>query len=204
MSSYAACHHDEEAPIDATNHGVFFLNSRVTYDDLKDGAAYTLFLGEKRTREAIDLGWLSGTPATLRNVGSPLNELTERTDYMELAPWHVAYSDQFYDDTSAEDFEEAMEASESEPSAEADDAAATDDEAEESPAAEDAEEFLARSLLGGDPEQPLHVGGFGSSHPSGVNFALGDGSVRFIGDTIARQLYQDLSTKAYGEVVTVP
>src|SRR4051794_28536269 len=37
-SSYAGCHHDAEAPIDTTNRGVFFLNSRVTREDLKDGA----------------------------------------------------------------------------------------------------------------------------------------------------------------------
>src|SRR6185312_9980559 len=29
LTSYAACHHDAETPIDANNNGVFFLNSRV-------------------------------------------------------------------------------------------------------------------------------------------------------------------------------
>jgi prepilin-type processing-associated H-X9-DG protein len=33
---YAACHHDVEAPIDATNNGVFFLNSRIRYDDVRN------------------------------------------------------------------------------------------------------------------------------------------------------------------------
>ena len=37
-SSYAGCHHDVEAPIDVDNHGVFFLNSRVSHDDLTDGS----------------------------------------------------------------------------------------------------------------------------------------------------------------------
>jgi prepilin-type N-terminal cleavage/methylation domain-containing protein/prepilin-type processing-associated H-X9-DG protein len=72
-SSYAGCHHDTEAPIDANNRGVFFLNSQITRDDLKDGAAYTMFLGEK-IPDGFDLGWLSGTAATLRNAGSPLNQ----------------------------------------------------------------------------------------------------------------------------------
>ena len=44
--SYAACHHDVEAPIDADNHGVFYLNSRTRYDDITDGPAFTIFLGE--------------------------------------------------------------------------------------------------------------------------------------------------------------
>ena len=72
-SNYAACHSDVETPIDVTNTGVFFLNSQTTRDDLTDGAAYTLFLGEKLP-DAYDLGWLSGTSATLRNVGTPLNQ----------------------------------------------------------------------------------------------------------------------------------
>lgn len=72
-SSYAACHHDREAPIAEDNRGAFFLNSRIGYDDLRDGAAHTIFLGEKLTPPGSqDLGWLSGARATLRNVGGGL------------------------------------------------------------------------------------------------------------------------------------
>lgn len=71
-SSFAAVHHDREAAIDAGNAGAFFLNSRLKYDDLSDGLSYTLFLGEKVT-DAWELGWLSGTRATLRNTGERLN-----------------------------------------------------------------------------------------------------------------------------------
>ena len=70
ISCYAACHHDVEAPIDADNHGVFFLNSHIAYDDLHDGAGYTLFFGEKLTNSSTDLGWLTGTSATLRNTSA--------------------------------------------------------------------------------------------------------------------------------------
>ena len=38
-NSYAGCHHDAEAPIDEDNHGLLFLNSRVRYSDIFDGAA---------------------------------------------------------------------------------------------------------------------------------------------------------------------
>lgn len=72
VSTYAACHHDVEAPIDKDNHGVFFLNSAIASRDIPDGTAYTLFLGEKTVTEA-DLGWMSGTRATLRNTGAPIN-----------------------------------------------------------------------------------------------------------------------------------
>ena len=72
VSSYAACHHDVEAPIDVENHGVFYLNSSIRHEDIPDGSSYTIFVGEKRIASQ-DLGWLSGTRATLRNTGTPLN-----------------------------------------------------------------------------------------------------------------------------------
>lgn len=74
LSHYAGVHHDVEAPIDADNHGVLFLNSQITREDISDGEGYTLLIGEKRVAEsAMDLGWMSGTPATLRNSGTPIN-----------------------------------------------------------------------------------------------------------------------------------
>ena len=72
-SNYAGVHHDREAPIDVDNNGVLFLNSKITFVDLKDGATYTLFLGEKLIDPKYDLGWLSGTRATLRNPGTGIN-----------------------------------------------------------------------------------------------------------------------------------
>ena len=72
VSSYAACHHDVEAPIDADNHGVFYLNSRIRHDDIPDGSGTTIFIGEKMIDDS-DLGWLSGTRATLRNTGARPN-----------------------------------------------------------------------------------------------------------------------------------
>jgi prepilin-type N-terminal cleavage/methylation domain-containing protein len=73
-SSYAACQNDTESPIDADNHGVFFLNSKLRSDDITDGLGYTLFIAEKRSGgTGTDLGWMSGTRATLRNTGTELN-----------------------------------------------------------------------------------------------------------------------------------
>jgi prepilin-type N-terminal cleavage/methylation domain-containing protein/prepilin-type processing-associated H-X9-DG protein len=71
-SAYAACHHDVEAPIAADNNGVFFLNSRVRPDDLVDGPAQTILVGEI-ARRSPTAGWAVGTMATLRNTGSPIN-----------------------------------------------------------------------------------------------------------------------------------
>jgi len=72
MSSYAACHNDTEAPIDTTNKGVFYLNSNTRYENITDGSSYTIFVGEK-VRSGGELGWMSGTSATLRNTGSMIN-----------------------------------------------------------------------------------------------------------------------------------
>ena len=72
VGSYAACHHDVEAPIDVDNHGVFYLNSHIRHEDIPDGSAMTIFVGEK-VIVPPDLGWMSGTRATLRNTGTAIN-----------------------------------------------------------------------------------------------------------------------------------
>jgi prepilin-type processing-associated H-X9-DG protein len=46
----------------------------------------------------------------------------------------------------------------------------------------------------------LRVCAFGSQHPGGANFAMADGSVRFIADGIATIVYQALSTRDGGEL----
>ena len=71
--NYAGCHHDVEAPIDADNHGTFFLNSSLRSREIPDGASNTIFLGEKRI-DGRDLCWMSGTRTTLRNTGTPIND----------------------------------------------------------------------------------------------------------------------------------
>jgi prepilin-type processing-associated H-X9-DG protein len=81
VSSYAACHNDVEAPIDSDNTGVFFLNSRIRTERIEDGSSNTIFLGEKVVEQG-HLGWASGTPSTLRNMGSILNAGTSRAMFL--------------------------------------------------------------------------------------------------------------------------
>lgn len=68
-SNYAGCHHGSETPIDTTNNGLFFLNSKVRYHEIVDGSSNTIMFGEMLPTES-ELGWASGTRATLRNAGS--------------------------------------------------------------------------------------------------------------------------------------
>lgn len=45
---------------------------------------------------------------------------------------------------------------------------------------------------------------FGSRHPGGANFVLGDGSTRFLNDSIDSRVFEALGTAKGREVVTVP
>ena len=146
-SNYAGCHHDVEAPIDADNHGVFFLNSHVRSRDILDGASHTIFLGEKKI-DADELGWMSGTRSTLRNTGTPVNGTPAVTNRPGVG-----------------------------------------DAAGRQPAP------------AGDDASNLYVGGFSSFHPGGANVLLGDGSARFLSETIDVPIYQQLGHRADGKLL---
>jgi prepilin-type processing-associated H-X9-DG protein len=49
-----------------------------------------------------------------------------------------------------------------------------------------------------------HLYSFRSRHPNGLQFTFVDGSVRFIQNTIAAQIYRDLSTVDGGETTAEP
>jgi len=83
-SSYAGCHNSVEAPIDVGNDGLLFLNSRIRFDDILDGSSHTLLVSEHVFEDPIDgvslveLGWPSGTRATLRNTGRKIEQFSMR------------------------------------------------------------------------------------------------------------------------------
>ena len=79
-NTYAACYNDSEAPIDADNNGLSFLNSKIRYSEILDGSSQTILVGET-TPKANSLGWASGTRATLRNTGG-----FESTENWQLPP----------------------------------------------------------------------------------------------------------------------
>jgi prepilin-type processing-associated H-X9-DG protein len=71
-NNYVGCHNDLEAPIDKDNHGLLFLNSKIRYSEIEDGSSKTILLSEALVNPS-ELGWVSGTRATLRNTGSKPN-----------------------------------------------------------------------------------------------------------------------------------
>ena len=140
-SGYAGCHHDSEAPIASDNNGMLFLNSRIRYSEIADGSSNTILLGEL-VPSASELGWASGTRATLRNT-SGIN----RTQVWNRNP---SLPDPAIDNVAGS----------------------------------------------------LQVGGFSSMHPGGANFAIADGSSRFLSESIDPDLLRQLGHRADGELMT--
>ena len=137
--SFAGCQGGSETQIAEDNEGVFFLNSRIRYRDIKDGSTNTLFFGEKMRIEG-DLNWLSGTRTSLKNTGSKPNQLPQKPGFN------------------------------GEP----------------------------RGQTPSGMTDPDVVGGFGSWHTGGAQFALGDGSVRFLSENIDKELYESLGKRGDG------
>lgn len=182
-TNYAAVHHDVESAINDDNHGVFYLNSHVRRLDVSDGLASTLFLGEKLPL-AGDLGWLSGTRATLRNTGTPVNSVNRWA--LLRSTNQVGWGSQLAEGKGFVLVDTAPQGE------------APEDEIKLT------QEQIAAGLpiVNGLPTNPTAVGGFESQHVGGVNFAFGDGSLRFIRNTIDMQVYQRLGHRADGQLLS--
>lgn len=79
-SNYAGCHNDLETAIDEDNNGLLYLNSQVHFSEILDGTTYTILIGEA-VLDDKDLGWVSGTRATIRNT-----EVFEMPDLLPSEP----------------------------------------------------------------------------------------------------------------------
>jgi hypothetical protein len=200
-----------EAPIDVDNHGVFFLNSRLTHDDITDGAAHTLFVGEKRFFDNIDLGWMSGTRATLRNTGTPPNVTGVRprvgggvlgtSDPYAYGPSGMGVAPGDGSMASGMSSAAADSSSGAEPQKSPDENASekTSDQPGEEP-----QENTAGQAAAGDAalvQAPTAVGGFASTHPGIVQFVMGDGRIKVIRQTIDMKVYQQLGHRADGQLL---
>ncbi|MFK7818921.1 MAG: DUF1559 domain-containing protein [Planctomycetaceae bacterium] len=91
-SSYVGSCHHLDAPIDVDMTGVLFLNSSISRDDILDGDAHTILIGERLVSPSETLSWMSGTSATLRagtieshsqNAGGGLYQWNPRAQQFE-------------------------------------------------------------------------------------------------------------------------
>ena len=182
-SSYAGSHHDVEAAIDADQRGVLFRNSAVRTSDLTDGATYTLLLGEKLI-ETGDLGWTSGTRATLRNAGEPINS-ARRAATSRKAAQRAKESAKNPLSSAGSDYVP--------PSAAGDDSSTAGQfPSTAKPAEDDSTPKTAN---------PLYVGGYSSHHAGGAHFGLADSSVRFFSEHMDLKLLQRLAHRSDGDLV---
>ncbi len=195
LSNYAGCHNGTEVPIDVNNDGVLFLNSHIRNKDIIDGAANTIFAGEK-SGSSTDMGWMSGTRATLRNCGTLLDQTM-----LDDEPGHIV---QIAGRESVEAPAATEKAAGAEKTAEPAETAAAETSAEQKETPVEQKEKPAEQK-----EKPaavkidldLYVGGFGSYHPYGVNFLFGDGAVHFTSTDIELKVLEQLGNRADGKLL---
>jgi len=191
LTTYCGVHNDYEAPIDVNQNGVLFLNSAIHYEQVTDGSSNTIYVMEARADTGADLGWMSGTKATLRNGIQWVNRTEMVTAAAAVAAAAIAET-QPAEATSPAEGTEAPDAPKSTP----------------------IEPSYQRHQNGsrggiGIPLQAIqnapgnnYVGGSSSHHTGGWQNVLGDGSVRFLSDNIDPKVLRNLTNRADGEMLS--
>ena len=174
-TTYAAVHHHTEAPIDTTNTGVFYLNSRTRAKDISDGLSHTMFISEISD---CPFGWMSGTRSSLRNTGQPPNS--------QLGAAFRAVMGTGGNSSRPLTLEEAQEPIVDALTGDGEAIQVTDD----------------TGAISGLPPQAGPVGSFHSQHPGGVLAAFGDGHIQYISNNINLRPYQQMGHRADGQLIT--
>ncbi|MCA9131613.1 MAG: DUF1559 domain-containing protein [Planctomycetales bacterium] len=205
---YAGVHDSREVPIDVDNNGVLFLNSSLRMDDISDGLAHTFFVGEKDV-DLTDLGWSSGTRASLRNLGSPLNFIPVQFLGAALPPGFVggftpasasgatsgAASGAARQTLEAEEGMDFVRQKESKNMG----------KMQEQRLSSDPQTWLTLvdlpQVIPGKVNGGSDVGGFSAAHTGGINFLLGDGSVHFVSQNIDLDVQQQLGNRHDGTLI---
>ncbi len=198
-SNYAGVHDSREVPIDVDNNGVLFLNSALALNDISDGVSHTLFVGEKYI-DPTELGWVSGTRATLRNMGSPINYGRGGGGTAGLPAGFVggfqSSSTQLNSTDEAyliDEMQEAEDLGDAEPPDLGIVRTTESPSMGESPysmRSDDPSNWLQiqdlPAIIPGQANTGSDVGGFGSQHTGGANFLNGDGAVHFFSENVDR------------------
>jgi prepilin-type N-terminal cleavage/methylation domain-containing protein len=172
LTNYCGVHNDFESPIDANQNGVLFLNSSIRYEQIEDGSSNTVFVMEASLNTGSDLGWMSGTRSSLRNMviknpGSSQPAPTDVQDGSATPPAVVEEASyKLHSSTSNRGIVGNVRQ-------------------------ELADLEAGRETVGGPSS--FHVGGF--------HALLGDGSVRFISQYIDPITFRNLGHRADGEML---
>lgn len=207
-SSYAGVYDSREVPIDVDNNGVLFLNSRVRFDDVIDGVSHTIFVGEKLS-DPTDLGWASGTNATLRNMGSVPNTFSPKngpnlppgfdggfmSSSQEAGYGGGGYGFGTYDGDGY-NMESDPAAGQVVRTSESKQMGTSMYQMSEL----DPKQWLVIAdlpeIFPGKPNGGSDSGGFASYHTGGANFLIGDGAVVFMSSNVDPNLWQQLGNRA--------
>ncbi|MBI1324151.1 DUF1559 domain-containing protein [bacterium] len=187
VSNYAANYHEREAPIDVDNDGVFHLNSSTRLEAIQDGTSATLFVSERLG--TADLGWASGTSATLRNTGYPPNGAPPTPVFVKSSGTFEPGDSGSNTDSGISNVSglSAFVAPAFEPVGAATQPAVNESTANPGSAA-------------GQKQLSTYCGGYSSSHSGGINACMGDGSVKFITSTVSPVIFQRLGHRADGQL----
>lgn len=210
-SDFAAVYDGRPLPITADSRGPFVANRGLTVDDVSDGFSRTLFASEKLSG-TWDLGWPSGTTATLRTTGIPLAESNSRAARTIAIQGTAGTSDPYGWFLPLESGAGDPEAEEH-PSASA--GLAPEQQSMQSirssrlvlvnAAAEELEMYSSlvapplapsASVPAAAPKNQWYVpAGFASYHQGGVNAVMLDGSVKFLTNSIDARLFASLGIR---------
>jgi len=173
-SSYAGCHHDQAGAIALGNTGILSLNTRYSDQDISDGTCCTFLVGEIRS-SVEDQGWASGTRATLRNTGTPINQTRGDISGRDAAEQFAG---------SPLDVQNLQPPQLQHP------------ETENAPAPDTTPEPVATGPDVTVPGVSNDPGGFGSLHRGGAYFLFADGRSRFFSESIDQRIYRQLANRA--------
>ena len=185
-------------------------------DDVQDGLAHTLFVGEKLSDDQ-DFGWMSGTRSTLRNTGFPINvdpwkpkrrgTLSKRQMAI-LEAREATYADGYsvddfggrYGDYDTDEIIDEMAVGSESEGDEAPDSTPVEDTVKDTPVVKEATDAGSRPMAI-PTKTPLSVGGFGSRHGGGAIVIFGDGRVQFLSASISLPVYQELGNRSDGKLL---
>ncbi len=164
--------------VSSTVAGVFELGGGSSFRDIRDGTSNTIMVGEGPIGDNMEVCQGQGcTGPAASTIPARICWIVPHphASYIPILTPHISIFGSTVDVMNKEFVTESFAAGDSASFSDCSTAAATD-----------------------------AVTNFGSSHPGGANFLFCDGSVHFLSETIEAATYRGLSTRAGGEVASIP